>query len=102
MPAASAELLGTDLTTTISGQHYDCVMGGTPLEWIFPELDPEVKTVPYTAIVRGKTVDAEYMLTDKGRLSSDGYGEERQVSLEEDASLNVTRADGRAMTCKAR
>ena len=102
LPAAAAELTGADLLKTINGQSYDCVQGEIPLEWHVSEIASDAKTVDYTAVVRGKTVAAEYEVTSNGRLSSDGYGAERMVELNTDGSLTVTRADGKAMTCTAR
>ena len=102
LPASANELTGTDLLSEISGNHYDCQMGDTPLEWIIAKVAAEATTVPYTAIVGGKTVNAEYALNDKGRLTSDGYGEEREVVLLDIGTLRVARSDGRNMLCKVR
>ncbi|WP_127112130.1 hypothetical protein [Shimia sediminis] len=102
MPALADELKGAGLLSEISGNHYDCKMGETPLEWIIAEVPEDAKRVPYTAIVGGKKVEAAYDLNDKGRLTSDGYGEERQVVLVDVGALRVARSDGRVMLCKQR
>lgn len=99
--ALGSELLGKELLAAISGQSFDCVQGEILLEWHISEISKDVRIVPYTAVVRGKTVEAEYLLTDTGHLTSDGYGEERKVERAEDGTFIVTRSDGRAMTCKA-
>lgn len=100
LPAMAAELTGPALLTAISGKAFDCVQGEIPLSWTIAEVAPDAQTVPYTAIVRGKTVEAEYILTEDGQLTSDGYGEARTVEQAEDGTLTVTRADGRVMTCR--
>ncbi|WP_299350600.1 hypothetical protein [uncultured Shimia sp.] len=101
-PTLAQELKGPDLLSTISGQHFDCKMGPVPLEWIISEVDPEASVVPYNAIVGGKTVEAEYTLTEDGKLSSDGYGDARTVTPSEDGTLSVARSDGRVMVCTQR
>ena len=101
-PTMAKEISGADLLATISGQSYDCVQGEIPLEWHVSEIAPGATNVDYTAVVRGKTVAAEYEITSNGRLSSDGYGAERIVEQNADGSLTVTRADGKVMTCTAR
>lgn len=101
-PVMADEVSGAELLTTISGRSYDCVQGEIPLEWHVSEISPDATTVGYTAVVRGKTVAAEYEITSNGRLSSDGYGAERIVEQNPDGSLTVTRADGKAMICIAR
>ena len=102
LPATANELTGADLLNEISGHHYDCKMGDTPLEWIIATVTEDAKTVPYTAIVGGKTVNASYDLNDKGRLTSDGYGDVREVVLVDVGSLRIARGDGRSMLCKVR
>lgn len=102
VPLAAEELLNDALIERISGQHFDCVMGETPLEWKIADVEQDATTVQYTAIVRGKSVEAEYAISENGRLTSDGYGEERRVEPGADGSLTVTRADGHVMTCVAR
>lgn len=95
------ELLGAALITRLSNTSFACVQGETPLEWAFATLDPSAQVVPYQATVNGKTIEAEYQITAEGRLTSDGYGAERQVTLEDDGRLIVTRADGKVMVCIA-
>lgn len=102
LSATAEELVGATLLGTISGQHYDCLMGEVPLEWVLSDVKPDAITVPYTAIVHGKSVESEYTLSDAGRLTSDGYGDERQVHALEDGTLTISRSDGRVMTCNAR
>ncbi|MEP2530465.1 hypothetical protein [Shimia sp.] len=99
LPVQAAEITGADLIDQITGKSFDCVQGDIPLEWRFDDIAQDAKTIPYTAVVRGKTVEAEYEVTSNGRLSSDGYGAERIVERAPDGTLTVTRADGRAMTC---
>ena len=102
LPLCAAELTGPDLLSEISGRHFDCMMGERALEWIIAPVAADATTVPYSAIVGGKTVEASYAVNDKGRLTSDGYGEEREVTREADGALRVARADGRVMLCTAR
>lgn len=102
LPLWASELTGADLLSEISGKHYDCKMGETALEWIIAPLAPDTATVPYTAIVGGKTVEASYTVNDKGRLTSDGYGDERQVVLVDVGAVRVERSDGRVMLCAER
>ncbi|WP_204114303.1 hypothetical protein [Shimia biformata] len=99
-PVMAAELTGPDLLTAISGKAFDCVQGEIPLTWTIAPVAPDAETVPYTAVVRGKTVEAEYEVTPEGRLTSDGYGDARTVDRSEDGALTVTRADGRVMVCR--
>ncbi len=101
-PILADELTGAALLGTISGQHFDCLMGEIPLEWMVADVALSATLVPYTATVRGKTVDAEYTLSGSGRLTTDGYGDERRVEPGPGGSLIVTRSDGRSMTCIAR
>ncbi len=101
-PAKAEEITGADLLSLLSGQSFDCVQGQIPLEWHIAKIAADAKTVPYRAVVRGKTVEAEYDITTNGRLSSDGYGAERTVKRNADGTLTVTRADGKAMICTAR
>ncbi|WP_170544785.1 hypothetical protein [Ruegeria arenilitoris] len=101
-PVHADELLGSALIEEISGQHFDCMMGETPLEWIVSDVTLDATSVPYSAIVRGKTVEAEYSISVEGRLTSDGYGDERRVEKNADGSLSVARSDGRVMKCTAR
>ena len=101
-PLVAEELTGPALLQQISGTHFDCQMGEIPLQWVVPEIAPDATLIPYTATVHGKTVEAEYTLTDSGRLTSDGYGEERKVETTPEGGLKITRSDGRAMICTAR
>ncbi|WP_372887729.1 hypothetical protein [Shimia sp.] len=101
-PMLAEELTGPALLSQIGGSHFDCLMGETPLQWVVSEVAPDATVVPYTATVRGKTVEAQYTLSAAGRLTSDGYGDERRVESNPEGQLIVTRSDGRAMTCTAR
>lgn len=101
-PALAQELTGRDLLAAIGGRHFDCLMGQTQLEWVLGNIASGATTLPYSATVHGKTVTAAYQLTDTGRLTSEGYGDERRVETGPDGVLTITRSDGRAMTCTAR
>lgn len=102
LSAGAEELTGDALLRAISGRHFDCKMGDVALEWIVGDVETDAKTVPYSAIVRGKTVEAEYAVNEAGRLTSDGYGDERSVETHVNDSLRIARSDGRVMICKAR
>lgn len=102
LPVAADELTDPSLLSEISGKHYDCKMGETSLEWIVTEIAEGAETIAYSAVVHGKTVEAEYTLSEAGRLSSDGYGDERIVTQQDDGALHVARADGRVMVCAER
>lgn len=101
-PAYADELLGADLLKALSGNSFDCLQGEVPLEWQIAELTKDAHIVPYTAVVKGKTIQAEYEMTPEGRLTSDSYGAERRVEMALDGTLVVTRSDGRSMTCRSR
>ena len=101
-PSLASELTGPELLTTLSGRTFDCRQGDVPLEWRFANIAPDQIRIPYTALVRGKTIEAEYEVTPNGRISSDGYGAERVVTIANDGTLTVTRTDGRSMTCLSR
>lgn len=98
----ASELTGAELLGALSDRNFDCMQGDIPLEWRFGALPADATTVAYAATVRGKTIEAEYALTDAGRLTSEGYGTERVVERNPDGTLTVTRADGVAMICTAR
>lgn len=102
VPLVAEELSGPALLDSLSNRTFDCLQGPIPLQWSFETIAPDATAVPYVAIVKGKTVEAEYEITSNGRLTSDGYGAERIVERLEDGALRVTRSDGRAMVCKAR
>ena len=98
-PAIAGELTGAALFDRIGGQSFDCTQGDVALTW---QVDPIAKgatSVDYSAVVRGKTITASYVVTKAGRLSSDGYGAERNVTENPDGSLTIARADGKVMVC---
>jgi hypothetical protein len=101
-PLAAEEISGPALLDSLSNRTFDCLQGPIPLQWSFETIALDATAVPYVAIVKGKTVEAEYEITSNGRLTSDGYGAERIVERLKDGALRVTRSDGRAMVCKAR
>ena len=99
LPVHAKELTGPALLEQISGKAFDCVQGDIPLTWTIAEVPSDATEIPYTAVVRGKTVEASYQMTSEGRLTSEGYGESRTVEADPDGTLTVSRTDGRVMTC---
>lgn len=100
--ALADELLGADLLAEISGKHFDCMQGEIPLEWVISEVASDAKTIAYSATVKGKTVESEYVMTEEGRLQSAYYGKERWVTRNADGSLTMTRVGGKPINCTAR
>lgn len=98
----ATELTGEALVAEISGQVFDCRENDVDFLWQPGALAADGQTLPYVAVIKGKTFASHYVLNDAGRLVQSSNEAVRTVQPNTDGTLLIRQDNGREMTCRRR
>lgn len=96
------ELTGERLIAEIAGHEFDCRENEVDFLWQPGIWDAQARSLPYVAVIKGKTFESHYVLDDAGRLVQSSNNSERRVTRAADGALVIAQDNGREMTCRRR